>query len=73
MNQLMVREIQFLGSFRYGNVFDEAIRLVASNRINLQPLISEVFPLGQATQALMRASAKDHTLKVQMQNSEIAI
>ena len=29
------REIQFVGSFRYGNVFDEAIRLVASGRVNL--------------------------------------
>ncbi len=26
-NQLMVRETQFIGSFRYGNVFGEAIRL----------------------------------------------
>ena len=47
-NQLMVREIQFVGSFRYGNVFDEAIRLVASGRLNLRPLISRVFPAGRS-------------------------
>ena len=48
VNQLLVRELQFVGSFRYGNVWDEAIRLVASGRVNLQPLISRVFPLREA-------------------------
>ena len=67
-NQLMVREIQFLGSFRYGNVFDDAIRLVASKRLNLDPLISEVFPLREASAAMLRAAAKEDVLKVQMNN-----
>jgi L-idonate 5-dehydrogenase len=66
-NQLMAREIQFLGSFRYGNVFDEAIRLAASNRVQLRPLISDVFPLRQALTAFQRASDKDQVLKVQME------
>jgi len=65
-NQLMVREIQLLGSFRYGNVFDEAIRLVASKRLRLEPLLSEVFPLREANAALARAAAKQDVLKVQM-------
>ena len=68
-NQLMVREIQLLGSFRYGNVFDEAIRLAASNRVNVRPLISQVFPLRQVTEAILCAAAKDQVLKVQMENS----
>jgi hypothetical protein len=66
-NQLMVRAIQFIGSFRYGNVFDEAIRLVASGRLNLQPLISRVFPLAEASQAFFLASDKAQALKVQIQ------
>ena len=68
-NQFMVRETRFLGSFRYGNVFGEAIRLVASGRVNLQPLISEVFPLDNLAQAMQRASAKDDVIKVQIQIS----
>jgi L-idonate 5-dehydrogenase len=67
-NQVMVREIQFLGSFRYGNVFEEAIRLVASGRLNLRPLISQVFPLSQAAEAMICASARERVLKVQMDN-----
>jgi 2-desacetyl-2-hydroxyethyl bacteriochlorophyllide A dehydrogenase len=66
-NMLMAREIQFIGSFRYGNVFDEAIRLVATGRVNLEPLISEVFSLNDLPQAMQRAFAKDDVIKVQIQ------
>ena len=66
INQLMVRELQFVGSFRYGNVWEEAIRLAASGRVNLQPLISRVFPLRQATEALALACAKTGVVKVQL-------
>jgi L-idonate 5-dehydrogenase len=66
-NQLMVREIQFIGSFRYGNVFDEAIRLVASGRLNLRPFITGLFPLKEAAQAMARAADKAHALKVQIE------
>jgi len=66
-NQLMVREIQFVGSFRYGNVFDEAIRLVASERVNLRPFITGLFPLKEAAQAMAQAADKVHALKVQIE------
>lgn len=66
-NQLMVKEIQFIGSFRYGNVFDEAIRLVSSGRIDLIPFITSVLPLNDITQAMQLAADKVHALKVQLQ------
>ena len=65
-NQLMVREINFLGSMRYGDTFDEAIRLVASGRIHLQPFVNHVFPLKDATEALHCAAEKSQALKVQL-------
>ena len=68
-NQLMAREIQLLGSFRYGNVFGEAIRLVASGRVKLEPLISQVFPLAELPQAMLRASVKEGVMKVQVEIS----
>src|SRR5260370_10700478 len=68
-NQVMVREIQFLGSFRYANEFDEAIRLAAARRVNLQPLISRVLPLCEVCAGMPLASAKHRTLKVQPQTS----
>ncbi len=66
-NQVMVREIQFLGSFRYGDVFGEAIRLAESGRINLAPLVSRVFPLAEVASAMALAGSKENVLKVQLQ------
>lgn len=66
-NQVMVREIQFVGSFRYGDVFGEAIRLADSGRINLAPLVSRVFPLAEVSSAMALAGSKENVLKVQLQ------
>ena len=66
-NQLMVREINFIGSMRYGNVFDEAIRLVAAGRIDLRPLVSGVLPLTEAAEAMRLAADKNTALKVQIE------
>ncbi|MGK2864820.1 MAG: zinc-dependent alcohol dehydrogenase, partial [Chitinophagaceae bacterium] len=57
-NQVMVKEIQFIGSFRYGNVFDEAISLVDSGRINLQPFITGVLPMHDVNKAMDLAADK---------------
>ncbi|MEO8413304.1 MAG: zinc-binding dehydrogenase [Ginsengibacter sp.] len=66
-NQVMVKEIQFLGSFRYGNVFDEAIRLVASGRIDVSSFITGVLSLGDVSKAMHMATDKLTMLKVQLQ------
>ena len=65
-NLLMNREINFIGSMRYGDVFDEAIRLVATKRIDLQPLITGVLPLADAGEAMRQAGDKAQALKVQI-------
>ena len=65
-NQLMIREIQYLGSFRYTNVYDEAIRLVTAGRVKVQPLISRVFPLAEVGAAMAQAFDKDRVIKVQL-------
>lgn len=66
-NLLMNREINFIGSMRYGNVFGEAIRLIDSARIDLHPLISSVLPLAEADKAMRLAGDKSGVLKVQME------
>jgi L-idonate 5-dehydrogenase len=65
-NLLMNKEINLVGSMRYGNVFDEAIRLVAAGRVNLQPLINAVFPLEESTKAFEFAADKARSFKVQI-------
>jgi len=66
-NQLMVREINFVGSMRYGNVFEEAIRLVETGRIDMRGLISGVLPLAEVEQAMRLALEKNTALKVQLE------
>ena len=66
-NLVMNREINFVGSMRYDNVFAEAIRLVASGRVNLQPLISRVLPFDESVLAIRLAADKSQVLKVQIQ------
>ena len=63
MNQLMIREIKFIGSFRYGDVFEDGIRLLAAGRVDLRPLVSEVFPLAEAAKALTGAADATASLK----------
>lgn len=66
-NRLMNREINLVGSMRYGNVFDEAIRLLQSKRVDLHALVSSVLPLAEAGRALRMAGDKGAVLKVQME------
>jgi L-idonate 5-dehydrogenase len=66
-NQVMVREIQFIGTFRYANEFDEAIRLAADGRVDLKPFISHVLPLNEVCQGIALAAGKEAVLKVQLQ------
>lgn len=65
-NLLMNREINLIGSMRYGDVFGEAIRLVEAGRIDLRGLVSSVLPLAEANQALALAGGKGSGLKVQL-------
>ena len=67
VNQLMVREITFRGSFRYGDTFDEAIRLTAAGRIKVQPFVNHVFALEDSVKALEFAADRSVALKVQIQ------
>jgi len=66
-NLLMNHEINFIGSMRYGDVFGEAIRLVAAKRIDLLPLITAVLPFADAGDAMRQAGDKNQALKVQIE------
>ena len=65
--RIMRKEINYIGSQRYGDVFDEAIRLVLSGRINLRPLMSDEFTSDEAAKAFKVAANRAHSLKVQLQ------
>lgn len=65
--RIMRKEINYVGSQRYGDVFDEAIRLVTAGRIDLRPLMSDEFRADEAAKAFRVAADRTHSLKVQLQ------
>jgi L-iditol 2-dehydrogenase len=59
------KEVDIVGVFRYANVYADAIRLAASGRIDLGPLVTHRFPLEEARRALDTVvDAKASALKV---------
>jgi threonine dehydrogenase-like Zn-dependent dehydrogenase len=66
-NMIMVKELQIFGSFRFANVFSTAINLIASEHINLRPLITQTFPFGNFLSAMNLACGKENIIKVQVE------
>lgn len=56
MAALQVREITVTGTFRYANTYPAAIALVATGRLELDPLVTGRFGLRQVEQALTGGS-----------------
>jgi L-idonate 5-dehydrogenase len=63
---VMTRELQVVGSFRYGSAFGEAVRLAASGQADLKPLLSRVVPFADIVSAIEAASDREHAIKVQV-------
>ena len=65
-NQVMVREIDYVGTFRFGVEFDWSVRYLTERRVDVQPLLSAQFPLQEAEAAFRLASDKSRSVKVQL-------
>ena len=50
------KEIRIETVFRYANVFDRAIAMISSGKVDLKPLISETFPFEKSIPAFERAA-----------------
>jgi D-xylulose reductase len=62
------REARIETVFRYANVFDRALGLIASGKVDLKPLVSATFPFAQSVKAFERAaSALPSDVKLQIQ------
>ena len=66
LNMLMARELTLVGSFRFANVFQTAIDLVASGRVDLTPFVTSVFALDDLQAAMDMAFGKTGSIKVQV-------
>jgi L-idonate 5-dehydrogenase len=65
-NQVMAREIDYVGTFRFGVEFDWSVRYLTERRVDVQPLLTAQFPLQEAEAAFRLASDKSRSVKVQL-------
>lgn len=64
---LQVKEITLHSIFRYANVYDRAIKLLAQGQIDVTPLITETFDLADSITAFERAAAdRARDIKIQI-------
>lgn len=64
---LQAREARIETVFRYANVYDRAIALIASGKVDLRPLISATLPFDQSVAAFDRAvEARPTDVKIQI-------
>lgn len=64
---LQAKELRVETVFRYANVYDRAINLIASGKVDLKPLISETFEFADSIKAFDRAvEARSADVKLQI-------
>lgn len=68
VNALLTKELQYLGSWRFANVFGRVIEMVGSGRIDPRPLITKVMPFEQLADAIVEAGSGENVLKMQISN-----
>lgn len=59
--EMMTRECDIRGVFRYANVFEDCVQLIAAERVNVEPMITKRFTLDQTAEALAFASEEKAT------------
>jgi len=66
VNEIMAKEIDLRGAFRWGIEFDWAVAYLSTRRVDVRPLISGQFPLQDAVAAFHLAADKTKATKVQV-------
>jgi L-idonate 5-dehydrogenase len=66
VNEIMSKELDFKGAFRWGIEFDWAVEYIASGRVDVKPLLSGQFLLKDAVKAFELAKDKTQSTKVQL-------
>jgi len=66
VNDIMAKELDLCGAFRWGIEFDWAVQYLASRRVDVRPLLSGQYPLADAVQAFHAAADKNQSTKVQV-------
>jgi L-idonate 5-dehydrogenase len=67
MTQLVAKEVDLRGTFRFHPEFATAVRFLNEGLIDGRPVITGVLPMEQALEAFDLAADKSRSLKVQIQ------
>jgi L-idonate 5-dehydrogenase len=67
-NALLSRELKYVGSWRFANVFERVIEMVVSGRIDPRALITKIHPFENLPEAIVEAGAGENVLKMQIAN-----
>lgn len=66
VNELMAKELDLRGAFRWGIEFDWAVSYLGSRKVDVRPLLTAQFSLPEAVQAFALAKDKSRSTKVQL-------
>jgi L-idonate 5-dehydrogenase len=66
VNDVMAKEIDLRGAFRWGIEFDWAVAYLSTRRVDVRPLLSGQYPLQDAVAAFRAAADKNMSTKVQV-------
>lgn len=64
LTQIVTKELNYRGTFRFDTEFAEAVNLIASRAIDVRPLISGYFPIDDAMAAFTLAQDRSRAMKV---------
>lgn len=68
ISSFAAKEIRIETVFRYANVFDRALAMIAAGKVDLKPLVTETFPFEQSVAAFERAAeARPKDIKLQIE------
>ena len=63
-NVIVAKELSIRGSFRFHHEFALAVRIINEGRIDLSPVVTQVFPMAQAVEAFKLAGDRSKAMKV---------
>jgi L-idonate 5-dehydrogenase len=65
-NAVMAKEIDLKGSFRFGDEFEQAVRLIDNKKIDVLSLVTSEYPLSRATEGFSVALDRSQSVKVML-------
>ena len=67
MNMLVGKEVNWVGSQRFHLEYAEAVALISAKKIDVKPIITDVFPMDSVLDAINAATDRSRSVKVQVE------